>query len=244
MFELHTSLGIPEGRGVTAIVGGGWKTSLMFSLAVELAEKGKIAVATTTTKIFPPERNDIIILREKDDFESAVEPGKVYCLGEMCTDGKLHFPGTRAFETACRCADRVFVEADGAKHMPVKAPNEHEPVIPKCADSVVAVAGLDAIGGRIRDVCFRIEKVCAVLNSCPDSILTPEMLARLLVSTRGQRKAVPSHAVFSVVLNKADNEERMEKARQTAGFIREAIPECRVAVTALTESKSVRALYE
>ena len=39
--------------GVTALIGGGGKTTLMYHLARELRERGTVAV-TTTTKIWPP----------------------------------------------------------------------------------------------------------------------------------------------------------------------------------------------
>ena len=36
------------GRGVTAIIGGGGKTTLMETLAGELSKKGKVIITTTT----------------------------------------------------------------------------------------------------------------------------------------------------------------------------------------------------
>lgn len=40
-------------RGVTAVIGGGGKTSLLYRLASELRERGRVLVATTT-RILPP----------------------------------------------------------------------------------------------------------------------------------------------------------------------------------------------
>ena len=40
-------------RGVTAVIGGGGKTSLLYRLASELRERGMVLVATTT-RILPP----------------------------------------------------------------------------------------------------------------------------------------------------------------------------------------------
>ena len=51
----------------------------------------------------------------------------------------------------CRAvAGVVIAEADGARLRPLKAPAEHEPVIPPAADAVVAVAGLDSVGAPHR----------------------------------------------------------------------------------------------
>ena len=48
----------------------------------------------------------------------------------------------------------VLVEADGAKELPCKVPEEWEPVIPKQTTQVVAVYGLDAIGKHLQKLVF------------------------------------------------------------------------------------------
>lgn len=241
--KLAESLGIPETRGVTAIVGGGGKTSLMFRLAEELADDGKTAVVSTTTKIYIPDRPGVLLLDGSGDLPQPAGEGRILCIGRPGEDGKLRFPGDEVFARACRLADRVIVEADGARHCPVKAPGEHEPVIPAGTDSLVAVAGLDALGRKISDVSFRSELVCQVLDACPEDVLTPEMLARLLTSPQGQRKALPDGACFSVVLNKADDAGLQAAARETAELIQSLCPGCRVAVTALEQRECLKALY-
>lgn len=40
---------------MTALVGAGGKTTLMYALARRMADAGRRVVCTTTTKIFPPE---------------------------------------------------------------------------------------------------------------------------------------------------------------------------------------------
>ena len=104
-------------------------------------------------------------------------------------------------------ADAVFLEADGAKRMPCKAPASREPVLlPEC-DTVLAVAGLSALGRPLREVCFRLDEACALLCAAPDVLLTPELLAALLASEAGGRKLVGERA-FYAVLNQADDPAR------------------------------------
>ena len=243
MLGLLESLGIPSGRGVTAIVGGGGKTSLMFRLGEELAASGEIAVATTTTRIYPPEDPEICLLCGREDLSGLMERGRLYCIGAPGMDGKLHYPGDEAFAAARQSAHRLFVEADGARHYPAKAPGESEPVIPRGVDSFIAVAGLDAPGGKIADVCFRSELVCDILDAGPEDILTPEMLAELIMSGRGQRKALPEGIAFTVVLNKADSPERTAAGEAAARRIKELCSSCRVVLTALVQRECVRAVY-
>lgn len=241
--KLSRCLGIPEKQGVTAIVGGGGKTSLMYALAAEFAAAGGRAAATTTTKIYIPERDDVYLPGEGEALSGAVAPGRIVCVGTPGDDGKLRYPGDEKFRELCRLADRVFVEADGARHCPVKAPGENEPVIPAGTDSVIAVAGLDALGRKIADASFRHELVCRVLDALPEDILTPRMLARLLTSSGGQQKNIPDGADFAIVLNKADDELRRAGGEETAELIRMFCPGCRVLITALEQEESIKALY-
>ena len=91
--------------------------------------------------------------------------------------------------------------------MPCKAPASREPVLlPEC-DTVLAVAGLSALGRPLREVCFRLDEACALLHTAPDAPLTPELLAALLASEAGGRKLVGERA-FYAVLNQADDPAR------------------------------------
>ena len=117
-------------------------------------------------------------------------------------------------------ADMVLLEADGAKRMPCKAPAAHEPVLLPESDMVLAVAGLSALGRPLREVCFRLEQACALLGTVPETLLTPELLARLLASEQGGRKLVGNRR-FSVVLNQADAPARIAAGEQTLALLRE-----------------------
>lgn len=116
-------------------------------------------------------------------------------------------------------ADIVLIEADGAKRMPCKAPAAHEPVLlPQC-DTVLAVAGLSALRHPLREVCFRAELAAELLCVPQDAQLTPELLANLLASEAGGRKAVGNRS-FYVVLNQVDTKEQAALARQVADILK------------------------
>ena len=116
-------------------------------------------------------------------------------------------------------ADAVFLEADGAKHFPCKAPAEQEPVLLPQSDIVLAVAGLSALGRPLKECCFRLEQACMLLGVPPEACLTPELLAQLLASEQGGRKRVGSRA-FYAVLNQVDTEEQAALACQTADILK------------------------
>ena len=120
-----------------------------------------------------------------------------------------------------RLADYVLLEADGAKRLPLKAPAEHEPVIPPETTLVIAVLGLDGIGKPVSEAAFRPERYAALIGKPESEPVTPLDAARVLTHPDGQRKNVTGTMRFCVLLNKADDEKRsafaLELARELNG---------------------------
>ena len=108
----------------------------------------------------------------------------------------------------------VFLEADGAKRLPCKAPAGHEPVLLPESDIVLAVAGLSAVGQPLQKVCFRLGTACVLLGTTPDTPLTPHLLAKLLADRVGGRKNVNDRPFFAV-LNQADTPQRRAYGEET-----------------------------
>ena len=183
-----------ENSHVTAIVGGGGKSSLMAALGEEYHRRGETVIMTTTTHIRPPRENGYM----GDD--AAV-------LGSLLASCRLMTVGTmseeRKLEQLPELADRVIIEADGTKGLPLKVPNDREPVIPAFADAVIAVAGLSALGRPLGEVCHRPELAKLRFDLEPGQIVTPELMAMLLSSPLAQRKDVGSRP-YAVLLNQAD----------------------------------------
>ncbi|MCZ7671710.1 MAG: selenium cofactor biosynthesis protein YqeC [Chloroflexi bacterium] len=95
--------------------------------------------------------------------------------------------------------DFVLVEADGSRMRPIKAPAEHEPVIPPDATVVAPVVGLDALERPLSEIAHRPEKIEQLLLptshfSLLNGMLTPEAIARILTHPWGGLKSVPAGA--------------------------------------------------
>jgi len=199
-----------------AVVGGGGKSSLMFDLAATLP--GRV-VMTTTTRIFASQMSqaeesctlaDPGWRRRLDDFASAL-----LVVGEMDGDRANGVPAELPAEVLAHPrVDWVVAEADGSRMRPVKAPAEHEPVIPPGTSLLVVVAGIDALAAPIRDVAHRPERVCGLTGLAQDDVLTPERLADLLTSSDGGLKHAPPDARVAVLINKVESPEERETARQ------------------------------
>ena len=210
---LVTALDIP--CGITALVGGGGKTTLMLRLACELALLGARVIITTTTHIFPPEGIPTGNPVNAEEVAHALLLEPLLCLGKPATGGKLTAPDL-SIAALRNLADYVLVEADGAKQLPLKAPAEHEPVIPPETQLVIAIAGLDGMGRTIGDATFRPERYAMLCNKAQTDPVTARDIALVLGHASGQRKNIPEGARFAVLLNKADDDARKNAARAIA----------------------------
>ena len=194
---------LAEKGHVVSLVGGGGKTTLLYALSEHCARRGWRVLAGTTTHIRQPKQN---FAAADADVKALWAAGAFAVLGTPDGSGKLTAPPPRQLEHWMEQADAVFLEADGAKRLPCKAPAAHEPVILPESDIVLAVAGLSAVEKPLETVCFRLETAYA--------LLTPELLARLLASEAGGRKQVGERQ-FYAVLNQADDAARRALGEET-----------------------------
>ena len=163
-------------KGVTALIGGGGKTTLMYTLAEELRRRGTVIV-TTSTHIQKPEQYPV--LTAADNVAAALAKHGAVCVAGETAEGKLCAPPL-SFEVLAALADFVLVEADGSRRLPLKAHAPHEPVIPPNARRTVYVVGADGFGHPIRQVCHRPERYAALCGAAEDDIVTPALEAAVL----------------------------------------------------------------
>lgn len=185
-------------RGLTAIIGGGGKTSLLYRLAEELAAQGSVIVATST-HIWPPEHLPVL--------ERTQAVRGVACVGSRCENGKLGAPA-QSFSELAGLADFVLVEADGSAGRPLKAHLPHEPVIPENAAQVIAVVGLSGMGRPICEAAHRPEVFARLAGAAVTNPAAPEHAARVLTAEALHTR---------VLLNQADTPERIAAGERLAG---------------------------
>lgn len=200
-------------RGDTvAIVGAGGKTSLMFALA-KVADKP--VCLTTTTKLMREEGQGIVEQILFTDF--ATDPGKSFRQAEISlvtnslTEGNQKWQGLSllpAYELFSVCKQEkvtCLIEADGARHLPLKAPAEWEPVIPELVDQVIIVVGLSAIGKPLDpETVFRPEIFSQLTGLPVGKTIRLEHVLKMLNHPAGGLKGVPSNSSAAIVFNQAD----------------------------------------
>ena len=213
---------LAEKGHIVSLVGGGGKTTLLYAMAAHCVRKGWRVLVMTTTHIRQPASG-----YAPDDaaLTALWQAGHYAVIGTPAENGKLTLPPQQLLRRMAQ-ADVVFVEADGAKHHPCKLPAAHEPVLLPQSDIVLAVAGLSALGKPLQEVCFRYDTIRPqFLTAAPDAPLTPPMLAQLLASTQGNRKAVGDRQ-FYAVLNQADTPELRQQGIQIQQLLRQQSIPC------------------
>ena len=165
-------------KGVTALIGGGGKTTLMYTMAEELRRRGTVLV-TTSTHIQRPEQYPTLLTADAAAVAAALAEHGTVCVASESPEGKLCAPAL-SFDTLAALADFVLVEADGSKRLPLKAHAPQEPVSPANARRTVYVVGADGFGHPIRQVCHRSERYAALCGAAEDDIVTPALEAAVL----------------------------------------------------------------
>lgn len=177
MEPLWKLLGVTQ--GLTAVIGSGGKTSLLYELAEELRPCGTVLLATTTHIMRP----DWCPFAETEAaLRAAFARSPIACAGAFTPEGKLTAPDFPGWQTA---ADFVLVEADGSRRLPAKAHAPWEPVLPPERRRTVCVFGASALGKPIRDAAHRPELYAPLAAASPDAVITPVMAARVLAAEGG-----------------------------------------------------------
>ena len=212
--ELPDLLGLRL-REVVAIVGAGGKTTTMFRLAADLVARGRRVVTSKTTFIAKPTLRQTPHLLVCPSLPEALAqlPGELahhphlslvtgYLREDLLQGLALDWVGPlRDLEEI----DHLLIEADGARRRLVKAPGDHEPVLPPEAEVVLAVACLDVLGRPLDEgIAHRPERIAALTGRALGDPIRPKDLARLLTHEAGGRKLVPPDARFYPVLTRLD----------------------------------------
>ncbi|MEN1759038.1 selenium cofactor biosynthesis protein YqeC [Anoxynatronum sibiricum] len=206
---------------VISFVGAGGKTTAMFTLAAELRAAGNAVMVTTTTAMYVPKREPV-------DHQWTHPTLLPHCFPAKRENGTVH-PQILVWGSGIQRGDSggdkltgisldavsrwkedhsgvpLLVEADGSRKRPVKAPADHEPVIPVSTKMVIGVIGLKAMGAPVNvENVHRLDPFCRVTESQPGDRISVDHLRRLIFHEKGLFKDAPPAAAKIVLLNQAD----------------------------------------
>src|SRR6266700_3185856 len=197
-----------------AITGAGGKTTTMYTLASELAQRGKRVITTTTTQIFYPEPGEtdtLIVATETHALLRTIDEAwqkyrRLTVAGAILRTAKLAgLQPEQPYELLMKSgADAVIVEADGARHRMIKAPAEHEPVMPLQTNVALLMISAEAINQPLSDrIAHRQEQVATVTGINVGDVLSPAVIARLITSEQGALKHIPETATAYLLITHA-----------------------------------------
>ena len=164
--------------GVTAVIGGGGKTTLLGKLGEELAAGGKRVLLCTTTKILP--FPGLPCARTGAELEQLRREHRLLCAGTPVPGTEKLTAPEVPMGTLVEWFDYVLVEADGAARRPLKAHAPHEPVIPAEANQTICVVGVSGFGQPIADAAHRPERYAALAGVPETAEATPQTEAAVL----------------------------------------------------------------
>lgn len=168
--------------GVTAVIGGGGKTTLLRVLGEELAAAGGRVLLCASTKIFPFPGLENLTDPGEEALAAALAVRRLVCAGSPVPGtGKLTAPGI-PMDRLAALADYVLVEADGSAGRPLKAHAPHEPAVPAQAYQTVLVAGVSGFGRPIRDCAHRPERYARLAGVSQDAPASLETEAAVLLA--------------------------------------------------------------
>jgi probable selenium-dependent hydroxylase accessory protein YqeC len=214
-------------REVISLVGGGGKTTLMFSLGRELSLHKKGILLTTTTKIWNPvpSKEFALFCSEKlEEIREWVEQNLdryryLLIARERLHNGKLQGipPHWAAELLSIPRVAHIIVEADGAAGRSIKAPRQGEPVLPLDTTLLIPVVGVDALGGPLdEEHVFRSRIAMEILKEQGGTVVNEEMIGRLLAATLKEK---PGAARVVPFINKVDLPGGMEKGRRLGNIL-------------------------
>ena len=210
--------------GVTFFVGSGGKTTLLRAVAEEARDAGRSAILATTTHFHPFPGIETVPTGRMADVARALARDGIACVaaparGKAGIEGKLG-PSPLPLADLALAADLVLVEADGSKHLPLKAHAAHEPVVPAARGSrrpqTIMLVGASGFGRPIAKAAHRPQLFCERTGAAPDDTAAPELVARLIAWEMGAGIVCPDAVVVSQVRGKRDGERAGSFARSLA----------------------------
>jgi len=215
------------GKVCISMTGGGGKTTFLGVMGEALRSIGYPVILTTTTKVQKPFPISVDWFISDEDPErlkkEIMSRSRPKTLG-MAVRGpfgahKWNGIAPEVVDNIFASIDEGFIlnEADGAFRLPIKAPAEHEPVIPQSTTILLPVLGLMALGTPLDKAhAFRPRLIAKVTGLSMGDRITEEAMATLFIHPEGITKDAQKGLRILPFLNQADTPELREAGRRIA----------------------------
>lgn len=206
-----------QGHQIVSLLGSGGKTSLMWYLA-RYYHKEKILISTTTKIGYPaPETYDFFAT---DNFTSLKNAKSgITVAGALCHDGqKLMMPKDSSFRESFSYFDKVFLESDGSKQLPLKGWASFEPVILPETTVSIGLIPVSAVGKLVDEqTIHRLPLFLKCTNTKEGESISVQTIADVMTASNGLFAKTQGKSI--VCLNQVDSEEKLSQARQITSLL-------------------------
>lgn len=146
--KIYENFDIKKGDIIT-ITGAGGKSSLLFSIALELSAIGTVAITTSTNIDLPkPHLYEKVVTKTT---EIKGNQKNIFVFGTSIENGKLTTFGNHEIKKLSNLYDFILIEGDGANEKLLKEWKENEPYIPSFSNKVIGVINMDIFNKSISE---------------------------------------------------------------------------------------------
>lgn len=190
------------------LLGGGGKTSLLFQLGAELAHfHPKVLMSAITKAGATPKFN--LQVAEKPLEEQInnwfVHENPLYLLGRKLGPEKYQGLTPNHLKSVLATASVCIFEADGARNRPFKVHTKTDPVLPPWTTHVIIVIGAEVVDSPLNEKTVHRSELFSQRWQLPlESLLTPQIIAGILVQPEGYLSRIKHQVKLVYFINKAD----------------------------------------
>lgn len=206
-----------QGQQVISLIGSGGKTSLMWYLA-EYYRDQTILVSTTTKIGYPVERSYDYFYSE--DFSTLGKDGHGITLaGCLAADGhKLSALPHAVFQQSLQHFDKVFLEADGSKQLPLKGWETFEPVVVPETTVTIGLIPISAVGKAINDrTIHRLPLFLRATGATQGAKIHEETLAEIITSPTGLWEKSQGQRILCI--NQVETPTQLKQAKKVLSLL-------------------------
>jgi molybdenum cofactor cytidylyltransferase len=207
-----------------AFVGAGGKTTALFLLARQFGSRVIVSTSTHLAVHQASLADQHIILKSPHlpaNLSHQFSENIILVSGPIGDDDRIHGLNASQLDELSTLAMQenlsLLIEADGSRGLPLKAPAQHEPVIPPWINCVFVCAGLKGYGQLLMEENVHRPEIFAQLSGGKQGqLITPGHVSNVLRSPAGGLKNIPQGARKIALLNQADTPQLQALAAETA----------------------------
>jgi probable selenium-dependent hydroxylase accessory protein YqeC len=189
------------------VTGSGGKTTTVEQLARFWADRGQSVLVTTSTRMAHPSIHtypfeQFVPYTSGGDGLPEPRGGQVVLFGLESSD-KLAAPPMETIARLSKLFDRILVEGDGARGLPLKIHAQRDPVIPEVTGLVIVIVGLSPLGRYLDEQVMYLEDRFRLLTRYDGALVTPQLYRSLLEHPEGLLKGSAALPVV-VFCNQSD----------------------------------------